>query len=310
MTSLGVRLSGWRARVPTPAWLHGGGQRAVAAELSTTSATAQWALVGLAAVALWLGLFGAGISALPEQHAQHGLYAKFRNQLALGTASLGGAVAEGTPVAMVQSAAGGLHGIVVAEGTSSADLRSGPGHLPGTVLPGQAGVSVLMGRSVSYGGPFRHIADLHAGEAVVVTTAQGRFKYVVSGVRRAGDRLPAALPAGGSQLTLVTSEGTGWRSGWAPTHAVMVDAVLKGKAAPPPSTTGIPRAVDQPMHRDSSRLYALVLWLQLLVIAVVGIVIARARWGAWQSWLIGLPVVAAALWGASNTAAVLLPNLV
>jgi sortase A len=42
----------------------------------------------------------------------------------------------------------------VVEGTASSDLLDGPGHLRSTVLPGQVGTSVVMGRAKTYGAPF------------------------------------------------------------------------------------------------------------------------------------------------------------
>jgi sortase A len=63
------------------------------------------------------------------------------------------------------------------------------------------------------------------------------------------------------------------------------------------------------MQSDTSELIFLVLWLQLLVIGVVGVAWASVRWGRWQSWLVGMPVILAALWGATSSVSLLLPNL-
>lgn len=305
MTAIGA------SRLRLPAWICGprAENRARTVELTATASVVQWMLIAVAGLALWFGGFGAGLSALQEQHAQHDLYAKFRSQLALGTAPLGGPISEGAPVTLLQSSAGGLDSVVAVEGTSSADLRSGPGHFPGTALPGQAGTSLMLGRSVSYGAPFGDITKLQPGDAIIATTGQGKFKYVVEDVRRAGDPVPT-LEAGAGRLMLVTSEGTGWQSGWAPSRAVYVDALLQGKAKPGVSATATYRDKDLPMHSDKSGLFALVLWLQLLLAGVVGMAIARTRWGVWQAWLIGLPIVLAALWGASTNTWLLLPNLV
>jgi len=308
VTSIGVRINGWRSSLPS--WAGGAREsRAAARELTPAAAAVQWVLIAVAGLAVWLGLFGIGISALQEQHAQHGLYAQYREQLARGTAPVGGAMAEGSPVALLHSLRGGLDDVVAVEGTSSTDLRSGPGHYPASVLPGQAGISYVMGRSTSYGGPFGGITDLRPNDRIVVTTGQGRFTYYVTDVRRAGDPVPTLAP-GQSRLTLVTSEGTGWRSGWAPSHAVFVDATLRGKPVAAPAAVGSAPTEDGLMRRDKSQLYPLVLWLQLLLLGVVGVVVGRAKWGTWQSWIVGVPVVLAALWGASNAAWVLLPNLV
>jgi sortase A len=297
-----------RLRLPT--WARpGGAAKEASGELTAAASVAQWMLLSIAGLALWFAAFGVGLSALQEQHAQHSLYATFRAQLSAGTAPLGGAISEGSPVAMLQSQAADLNSIVVAEGTTSSDLQTGPGHYPGTVLPGQPGISVLFGRSVSYGGPFRSIASMQAGDKIVATTGQGRFTYVVEDVRRAGDPIPTTL-ATGSHLLLVTSEATGWRAGWAPSRAVYVDATLTGKAVPAVASVAGLKSADQPMHGDTSQLFALVLWMQLLLVGVVGVVIARVRWGTWQPWLIGVPVVLAALWGATSSVWVLLPNLI
>lgn len=301
MTAIGL------PRPRLPAWARGRGKsKEAVGELTVAASVAQWVLLAVAGLALWFGAFGVGMSALQEQHAQHDLYAKFRSQLAAGTAPLGGAINEGAPVAMLQSPAAGLHGLVVVEGTTSTDLQAGPGHYPGTVLPGQAGISVLLGRSVSYGGPFGHLTGLSPRDTIVVTTGQGRFTYIVEHV---GERIPTSTTAAG-QLLLITSEGTGWRSGWAPSHVVYVDAVLHGKPVAGVAPDGLMKSADQPMHGDTSQLVALVLWMQLVVVGVIGIVVGRARWGVWQSWLIGVPVVLAALWGASSSVWVLLPNLI
>jgi sortase A len=57
-------------------------------------------------------------------------------------------------------------------------------------------------------------------------------------------------------------------------------------------------------------LIELVLWLQALVLAVGAFAWARIRWGRWETWLVGVPVVVAATWQVYSSGAVaLLPNL-
>ncbi len=51
------------------------------------------------------------------------------------------------------------------------------------------------------------------------------------------------------------------------------------------------------------------LWLEALVVIVVGGVWAWGRWGRWQSWIVVSPVLVAVLVGTSRTAARLLPNV-
>lgn len=276
---------------------------------------AAWALAALSALTVWFVLYSLFISALQESHSQSVLYAQLREELSgLSTkvAPLGRAPIEpGSPVAVLDVPAAGLHDVVIVEGTASGDLMKGPGHRRDTVLPGQVGTSVVYGRATMFGGPFKHLAAVHPGDQLTVITGQGTARYVVEDVRRAGDPYPPVLGAGEARLTLVTADGSGWRAGWAPNGAVYVDAKLKG--TPYPATSGgrpaaVPKS-ENALHGDQGALYLLVLWLPLLVAAALGAVWARERWGRWQAWLVGLPVVLAALWGVSQTAVQMLPNL-
>jgi sortase A len=177
-------------------------------------------------------------------------------------------------------------------------------------LPGQAGVAVLFGRAHLFGAPFGEIASAHRGDRITVTTGQGVAHYLVTGVRRAGDPQPAPPAAGKGRLILVTSDGSGWRSGWAADRAVYVDADLEGSAFPTPG--GRPVAVpksEQLMQGDPAALYSLVFWLPLLGIVGVGVVWLRHRWGGWQTWLVSAPVVLAVLWAVTRDTVRLLPNL-
>ena len=271
---------------------------------------ARWVVVAVSLLAAWSVAYALGLSSLQESRDQPALYASFREQLADPQSQPTGAIVPGTPVALLQSSAGGIGDLVVVEGTSAGDLQSGPGHRRDTALPGQAGVSVILGRSATFGAPFADITTLRPGEIVTATTAQGAFRYRVDGVRRAGDPLPAPLVAGAGRLTLVTSQATGWRSGWAPSGTVYVDATLQGAAVatPPGRPASVPLA-ESPMQGDRGVLMPLVLWLQALLLAGLAVAWARLRWGRWQTWLVGGPLLLAALWGASATAIQLLPNL-
>jgi sortase A len=267
-------------------------------------------LVSVALLAAWVLLFALVISGVQEARSQQMLYDGFRQELAMGTASLGGHIAAGRPVALVDIDGLGLHRVVVVEGTDASDMRAGPGHLSSTPLPGQAGVSVVFGRSATYGGPFGSLARLHAGDRIQVTTGQGTFTYVVNRVRTAGDPVPAAPAAGTGRLLLVSSVGSGWRGGWAPTQAIYVDATLRG--APVPAPSGRPRFVpasQKAMQPDLAALFPLALWLSALTLVGVLAVVTRNRWGRWQAWVVGVPIAAAVVWAATDCAMQLLPNL-
>lgn len=264
----------------------------------------------LALVAAWCALYIFALSGLPAARDQQVLYEQLREQIALATEPIGGMIPPGTPVALLEAPSINLRYVVV-EGTSAGDLRAGPGHRRDTPLPGQAGVSLVYGRSVAFGGPFRRITELRAGTTITVTTGQGTFDYRVDRVRRAGDAVPDTLGTGEGRLTLVTGEGVSWRAGWVPDHAVYVDSTLLNAAVPAPSgrPAAVPKA-EEAMQPDLGGLVALVLWLQLLVFASVAAAWGWQRWGSAQTWLVGLPLVLLALWGATQAATQLLPNLI
>lgn len=281
-------------RPPAPAW----------ADVVTS------ALVVLGVLCLWLMLQLLALGGLQQARAQNVLHAQLREQLAAETAPLGGAIEPGVPVALVEIPTLGLRQVVV-EGTSATDLLSGPGHLRSTVLPGQEGRSMIYGRALGFGGPFRSIATLRPGDGVTVTTGQGEFVYRVDAGRRDGDPLPAPPASGEGQLVLVTAEGSGPLAGLAPASTVFVDATLVGDAVGAPA--GRPGSVppeEKAMHGDpATALPPLVLGLQGVLLMAVALTWARRRFPGPATWVLLVPPLLAAVWFSSNAAIRLLPNL-
>lgn len=252
------------------------------------------------------------------QHAraQRVAYADLRADLAAATAPTGqldaggSPLAPGTPVATLTVPRLGLVREVVFEGTTSSVLRSGPGHLRSTVLPGQAGVCVLMGRAWSYGGPFGGADRLPKSTLLTVTTGQGTHTYAVTGVRRQGDPVPAApdVSAGEGRLTLLTADG----SPFAPSGVLYVDARLTSRAMPAPArvlgaSSLLP--AERPLVGETLNWPAVVLLLQGFALSTIGLAWATRRFGRPQAWLVGLPVVALFFFLASQETGRLLPNL-
>ncbi len=271
------------------------------------AASLMWSLCALSLLAIWLVAYAFLFSELQQSHAQHNLYGEFRLQLASGVAPLAAPIHNGRPVALLDAPKAGMHNLVVVQGTSPADLETGPGHRTDSVLPGQAGTSVLYGRDVTFGGPFRHLASFKPGDSITVVTGQGKATYIVDDVRVAGDPFPAPLASGGARLVLESAVGGGYRSEWAPTQSIYVDADL---ASPFPSgQVGPSIQAQRAMATDKSALLPLVLWLQLFVIADIGFMWARSRWGVAQTWLVGTPILFALAWLITSAAALLLPNL-
>jgi sortase A len=238
------------------------------------------ALIVLSVLAFGFAGYLLILSPVQQDRSQTVLYAQARQSLAEISMPTGGKIDAGTPVALLEIPGLDLTQVVV-EGTAGSQLAMGPGHRRTTPLPGQPGVSVLMGRAATYGAPFKEIGKLQQGDEVNATTGQGRFTYRVDGVRREGDATPPALSRGGSRIMLVSAEG-GDLTG--PERTVFVDATLTGEAAAAPggrSRTQLPE--EDFLARDTTVLIELVLWLQVLVLAVGAFAWARIRWGRWET---------------------------
>lgn len=246
------------------------------------------------------------LGALQYNRAQDVAYDKIRGQLAEATAPLGPGMVFGDPVAVLDVPGLGLRQ-VIREGTTGSVLQDGPGHRADTPLPGQAGVSVIYGRGLTFGAPFRALPNLTKDARIEIVTGQGRFVYQVLGVRRAGDPLPAAMANGASRITLVTAEGTPL-----PSTTVYVDAeLIEGQVQPDPAmrVSRVPDS-EQALGVDLSGVLPLVLWLEALLVAVGAVVWFRTRIGKWESYLIGSPIVLALLWRVFEQISGLLPNLI
>lgn len=289
------------------------GRGAAPAEKKRQSPDLAQAIVGsFAAVVVALLVSFAGLGQLQHLIAQQSLRATFTDQLAAGTAPVAEGdyndvlLNDGDPVAQLRIPALGLDQTVV-EGTTSGTLAKGPGHRRDTVLPGQPGISVIMGRAAGYGGPFAHLGDLVSGEEISVITGQGEQRFRVVGVRYAGDPTPALVP-GQSRLVLVTARGLPFM----PTGLVRVDAQLVSAvqpAGPRMTTAGTLPAAARELAIDPSTGWALVFALQFLVIAEVAAVYAFGRFGWARTWVVFAPVLTLACVLVADQAGRLLPNL-
>lgn len=262
-------------------------------------------------------------SPLQASRDQQVLYSDLRKSLAEGTAPVGALTFDGqplqigAPVAVLSLPSIGAEYVVV-YGTASPQTMSGPGLRRDTVFPGQEGISIVQGRQSAFGGPFRSLGDLAPGAEIRVTTGQGFSTYVVDGVRRPGDPQPQPLAAGGARLTLISAEGMPYLA----EATIRVDATLVSTSAdgttvdkapfpagPRSATTLTLPDSERPMAGDSSQAFAFVLWAQAFLIAVLLFTWARERWGRWQAWTVGVPLLLATGWAVSDQVAALLPNL-
>jgi LPXTG-site transpeptidase (sortase) family protein len=269
----------------------------------------------LAVAAIGFAVWLSAGSRLYYARVQFEAYESFRVPLANGTAPVGPTdpynpsklVALGTPVALLEIPALHMQDVVM-EGTTGQVLEGGPGHLRDTVLPGQQGVSVILGRRAAYGAPFAGLGSLAPGDPINVITQEGVAKYEVIDIRRAGSPLPPPLAAGSGRLVLVTADGVPF----APTGELYVDANLVGQpfATPAPVLTSATLPADEnAMSTDPAAWVPLVLWGQLLLLVAAAIAWLSRAWGRWQTWLAGIPVLTYVCVMVANEVTRLLPNI-
>jgi len=226
-------------------------------------------------------------SALEHGRAQGALQHSFRTPLAFGEAPLGGDIAEGTAVAVLDVPRLGIHQIVV-EGTSATQLKKGPGHLRASPLPGQRGNAVIAGRRLAYGGPFLHLDRLRRGDLIRVTTGQGRAVFVVQRSWTVSPHHADPIgPTADTRLTLVTSDPLLLSE-----RRLGATASLRGAAWPAPA--GRPTT----LHRDElglqgepTAITALLLWAEMLALAALATAWLYRRWSRWPAYLICTPVI-------------------
>jgi len=281
--------------------------------LTTRASFARSSLLVIAVLALSFVLNVTVVGHVQHLVAQQNLANEFRAQLEDGTAPVGEGdvdavlLADGAPVAELTIPSIGVKEVIV-EGTDSGTLRAGPGHRRDTVLPGQAGVSVIMGRAAAYGGPFARLQELSPGDRFGIVTGQGQQYFEVIGLRYAGDPAPPALAAGESRLILTTARGLPY----SPTGVARVDARPLGEAKPSGARltnfVTLPNA-DRELMGDTGTAWALVFALQFLVLVEVAAVWCYQRIGPRQTWIVCAPVAFLAGLITSDQVIRLLPNL-
>ncbi|GAA2525095.1 sortase [Rarobacter incanus] len=255
------------------------------------------------------------ISPLQYHRDQHVAFNDLRAALASGTAPVGQItsddvpLASGTPLGTISIPAIGVSSAVFLSGTSAEVLQHGAGHRRDTVLPGQSGASVIMGRQAAFGGIFKKLAALTEGATITTVTGQGTSTYTVTGIRRGGDPLPAVLPSGAGRLTLVSATGIPYF----PADVIRVDAELT--TAPFPTGASI---ISAPLLEPQEQAFAgstegtawVVILLSVWAAVFAGILWLSRWWGVGQTFIVGLPTFAVVTALLTQAVFACLPNLI
>jgi hypothetical protein len=170
------------------------------------------------------------------------------------------------------------------------------------VLPGQAGVSVIYGRRMTYGAPFAHLERLQVGDLITAVTGQGTAKYRVSSF---GDSTHPAPANSANRLILVTAD-----SGLIPHQMLTVSADLITK--PQPSAGALPAIpTDEIMLTGDggNSVLPMLLWSQALLLLAIAVPFAAHRWSSAATYLCAAPIALAVLWNLFENLTLLLPNM-
>ena len=271
------------------------------------------ALVALGAAALVLLAQLFIISPVQYESAQFRVNETFRFELANGTAPVGqvdsdgNLIKQGAPVAVLTIKKIGVQEIVL-EGTSAAVTVDGPGHRRDTVLPGQAGISVIYGRQSAYTGVFSRLGELKVGDKIEAITGQGESSYTVSNIRRSGDVATNQLGSSKGRLTLVSTSGLPFTA----TDVIRVEATLDGEAMVTPNRVIPNRAIaenEAALAPNMDAVTPLIFLTQFLIVLLFGINWLARKWGKTQAWIAATPAIAffGSLWATQIIQ--LLPNL-
>jgi sortase A len=90
---------------------------------------------------------------------------------------------------------------IVMEGVGPVELNTGPGHFPGSVLPGQAGNSIISAHRDRH---FRRVGELGIGARFRTETREGSVEWVVTERRILSRDTPALFNEPEATLTLTT----------------------------------------------------------------------------------------------------------
>jgi len=230
-------------------------------------------------------MFNQILGPLVHNRAATALEQRLASDLVNGVAPVSNPIAVGSPIGLVEVPNRDIRAVVV-EGSKAEQLAQASGHLIGSALPGQPGVSAILGRSETYGAEFKNLDQLIVGDEVVVTTGQGVHTYEVIDitVRSASDT--AAFQGEGHMLILATVVDSSDR--------LVVRATLTSPVFPAGQATDHQTSLDElGLAGNSSSWSALALWMLIAALLAAGFPIIVNQVGRRVGWLVVAPI---AMW--------------
>jgi LPXTG-site transpeptidase (sortase) family protein len=230
-------------------------------------------------------MFNQFLGPLVHNRAATALEQRLASDLVNGVAPVSYPIAVGSPIGVVEVPTRDIRAVVV-EGSKAEQLAQASGHLIGSALPGQPGVSAILGRSQTYGAEFKNLDQLIVGDEVVVTTGQGVHTYEVIDITVRSARDAAAFQGEGHMLILATVVDSSDR--------LVVRATLTSPVFPAGQATDHQTSLDElGLAGDSSSWSDLALWLLLAALLAAGFPIIVNHVGRRVGWLVVAPI---AMW--------------
>ena len=240
-------------------------------------------------------MFNQLLGPLVHNRAATALEQRLASDLVNGVAPVSNPIAVGSPIGLVEVPNRDIRAVVV-EGSKAEPLAQASGHLIGSALPGQPGVSAILGRSQTYGAEFKNLDQLIVGDEVVVTTGQGVHTYEVIDITVRSARDAAAFQGEGHMLILTTVVDSSDR--------LVVRATLTSPVFPAGQATDHQTTLDElGLAGDSSSWSDLALWMMIAALLAAGFPVIVNQVGRRVGWLVVAPIamwVALEVWTAMS----------
>ena len=230
-------------------------------------------------------MFNQILGPLVHDRAATALEQRLASDLVNGVAPVSNPIALGVPIGLIDVPNRDVRAVVI-EGSKAEQLAQASGHLIGSALPGQPGVSAILGRSQTYGAEFKNLDQLIVGDEVVVTTGQGVHTYEVIDITVRSARDAAAFQGEGHMLILATVVNSSDR--------LVVRATLTSPVFPAGEATDHQTSLDElGLAGDSSSWSDLALWLLIAALLAAGFPVIVNQVGRRVGWLVVAPI---AMW--------------
>jgi LPXTG-site transpeptidase (sortase) family protein len=230
-------------------------------------------------------MFNQILGPLVHDRAATALEQRLASDLVNGVAPVSNPIALGVPIGLIDVPNRDVRAVVI-EGSKAEQLAQASGHLIGSALPGQPGVSAILGRSQTYGAEFKNLDQLIVGDEVVVTTGQGVHTYEVIDITVRSARDAAAFQGEGHMLILATVVNSSDR--------LVVRATLTSPVFPAGEATDHQTSLDElGLAGDSSSWSDLALLMLIAALLAAGFPVIVNQVGRRVGWLVVAPI---AMW--------------